>query len=196
VLVLLGTAALIAVLASGGDDGSTERKASKPTSSKAAKKKERKKDRSDEPSAAAAPAPTPAPAQAPATRPSDSVNSFYQHAASHDYDAAWAMLTDIAKAQLGSRSSFAAGQSTLRSISFPVLRTTRETTDAATVELRSNAVHTNRTDHVCGTVDLVRAGSSWLIDALHLDTCRSAAPQGSSPKPSKARGDPGAEGGD
>jgi pyruvate/2-oxoglutarate dehydrogenase complex dihydrolipoamide acyltransferase (E2) component len=199
-LIALATVALIAVLASGGGGGSTHKKASKPAPTKAAKKKHR--------AAQAAPAAaTAAPTQAttPATSPGDTVNSFYQHAASHDYESAWAMLTDAAKAQLGSQSSFEAGQSTLRSISFPTLRTTSQAGDAATVELQSNAVHTNRTDHVCGTVGLVRSGSAWLIDAFHLDTCSASQlyPGGrvkgkspKSPKPSKARGAPGAEGGD
>jgi hypothetical protein len=76
-------------------------------------------------------------------------------------------------------------------------------------------VHTNRTDHVCGNVDLLRSGSDWLIDSFHLDTCPAgAAPQPpgapaerfpggrkkgkfpKSPKPGRARGAPGAEGGD
>jgi hypothetical protein len=197
----LAAVALIAVLALGGDDGSSERKASTPAPAREAQKEE-----GDARSPAAqAPPQTPAPAGAPAQTPTQTVNGFYQHAASHDYDAAWAMLTEGGRAQLGSQDSFAAGQSSLRSISFPTLRTTSETSDAATVELRSEAVHTDRTDNVCGTVDLVRSGTAWLLNAFHLDTCRPSQlyPGGrkqgkfpKSPKPSKARGDPGAEGGD
>ncbi|HKP90931.1 MAG TPA: serine/threonine-protein kinase [Thermoleophilaceae bacterium] len=198
-LILLATAALIAVLASGGDD-SSDRKASNPAPAKSAKKKQRK-DASAQAPATSAPPATAAPSQAPA----DTVNAFYQHAADHDYSSAWAMVTPEGRTQLGSESSFAAGQSTLRSISFPVLRTTQQTSDAATVQLQSRAVHTNRTDEVCGTVDLVRSGSSWLLNGFHLDTCKPAQvyPGGrkkgkfpKSPKPGKARGDTGAEGGD
>ena len=202
-LAVIAAVALIAVLASSGDDGA--KKASKPTPTHG-----QKKNRS---------APPATPAQTPTQSPSQTVNAFYQHAARHDYDAAWSMLTEAARTQLGSESSFAAGQSSLRSISFPVLRTTSQTADAATVQLRSGAVHTNRTDHVCGTVDLIRSGSQWLLNAFHLDTCPTAAPRRSpqarpatpaerfpggrkkgkfpkSPKPGKARGAPGAEGGD
>jgi serine/threonine-protein kinase len=197
-LALIAAVALIAILASGGDDGKHANKAAKPAPAKAAKKKR----------SAAPAATTPPQAAAPSQTPTQTVNSFYQHAASHDYDSAWSMLTDRAKSQLGSESSFAAGQSTLRSISFPILRTTRQGSDAATVQLRSSAVHTGRTDHVCGTVDLIRAGSGWLLDSFQLDTCPGSAPQQrfpagrkkgkfpKSPKPGKARGDPGAEGGD
>jgi serine/threonine-protein kinase len=199
-LAVLAAVALIALIATSGDDGSNDKKASTPAPAKAAKKKKHRAAQ-----APATQAPAPAPASAPATSASDTVNTFYQHAASHDYSAAWSMLTDRARAQLGSESSFAAGQSTLRSISFPTLRTTSQTTDAATVELQSSAVHTNRTDHVCGTVDLVRSGTTWLLNGFHLDTCTAAQlyPGGrkkgkfpKSPKPGKARGDPGAEGGD
>ena len=52
---------------------------------------------------------------------------------------------------------------------------------------RDDSVHTNRTDHVCGTVGLVRSGSRWLLDAFHLDTCPG------SDLPKSAAGD---EGGD
>jgi Protein kinase domain len=201
-LAAVAAVALIAVLASGGD-GPKHRTAPKPTPAHEAKKK-----RSAQ---ATAPAATPAPGQSP----TQAVNSFYQHAARHEYDAAWSMLTDNAKAELGSERSFAAGQSTLRSISFPVLRTIQQTDGTAIVLLRSNAVHTDRTDHVCGNLELLSSGSAWLIDAFHLDACPSSAPSqkparphepvrhgrkrgkvGKAPKPSKARGDPGAEGGD
>ncbi|MFL5780219.1 MAG: serine/threonine-protein kinase [Thermoleophilaceae bacterium] len=202
-LAALAAVALIATLASGGGDSKNEN-ATKPAPAREAKAKKAKKRSAPQ----AAPAPAQAPAQAPATSPAGTVNSFYQHAASHDYGAAWAMLTESGKAQLGGESSFASGQSTLRSISFPVLRTEQQTADSATVRLQSQAVHTTRTDHVCGTVGLVRSGPQWLLDAFHLDTC-SSAPAGEqfpggrkkgkfpkSPEPGKARGHAGAEGGD
>jgi Protein kinase domain len=193
-------AALVLALASGGDDNTSDRAAKKP----AAAKKQKKPAEEKAPAAAA----TPAPAK-PASSPANTVDDFYQRAARADYEGAWSLATERARAQLGGFSSFRGGQSTLESISFPVLRTVEEGSDSATVQLQSNAVHVDRTDHVCGTVDLVRSGSTWLLDAFHLDTCSGAAAPGSSapsgknqgkkpkaPKPSKARGDPGAEGGD
>jgi serine/threonine protein kinase len=206
-IVLLALVALIAILATGDDGGTKHQKASKSTPAKAAKKRKHSGGGVAAAAAPAASAPAPAAQAAPASTsaPSQTVNAFYQHAAKHDYASAWSMLTEAGRSQLGGERSFAAGQSTLRSISFPVLRTTSQTADSATVELQSSAIHTTRTDHVCGTVDLVRSGTAWLLDAFHLDTCSAAQlyPGGrrrghfpTSPKPSDARGDPGAEGGD
>src|SRR5207253_8101625 len=113
--------------------------------------------------------------------PAATVNRFYQRAAAHDYAGAWVLTTERARAQLGGLSAFSASQSTLRSISFPLLRTVNETTDSATVELRSAAVHADRIDHVCGTVGLVRSGGRWLLDTLQLDTCAAAAPRTAPP---------------
>jgi serine/threonine-protein kinase len=137
--------ALIAALSGGGPD---HRSAPKQTAAKRA---------------SPARAPTPAP----------TVNAFYQRAARHEYRGAWSLVTPNGQRQLGGLASFARGQSTLRTISFPVLGTVSRTGGAATVELRSNAVHVNRTDHVCGTVGLVQSGSRWLLDTFRLDTCPS-----------------------
>jgi hypothetical protein len=101
------------------------------------------------------------------------------------------MLTPRAQRQLGGLASFSAGQSTLRSISFPLLTTVDQTAAAASVELRSSAVHSSRVDHVCGTVGLVRSGSGWLLDVFNLDTCAAAPARGPGPKPvppGRARG--------
>ena len=118
--------------------------------------------------------------------PAATVNSFYQRAAAHDYTGAWALTTERAHGQLGGLSAFSASQSTLRSISFPLLRAVNETTDSATVELRSAAVHADRIDHVCGTVGLVRSGSRWLLDTFQLDACAAATPRlAPPPRPQK-----------
>ena len=196
----LAAVGLIVALSSGGGGGGSK-DAAKPASSPG-----RKNPRAAPVNAAPAPS-----APASATTPEGTVNDFYQRAARHDYAGAWRMLTPRAQGQLGGLASFSSGQATLRSISFPVLNRISQTTDAATVELQSNAVHTTRTDHVCGTVDLVRSGSGWLIDAFHLNTCpgASAAPAAApgrrgkrrgkvskDTKPSRLHGQAGAEGGD
>ena len=66
-----------------------------------------------------------------------------------------------------------------------MLRTINHTTDAATVELRSAAVHAGRIDHVCGTVGLVRAARGWLIDSFQLDACAGTPTPAPPPRPQK-----------
>ena len=206
-LVLAATAALSVALATSGDD-STPNDAAKPAQTKANGKPSTsvppENGTVDAGGATRAGGAASADA-AGGSGPTDAVNSFYQHAARHEYQSAWAMLTERGQAQLGGYRSFAAGQSSLRSISFPTLRTTDSSAASATVELQSSARHVNRVDHVCGTVDLVRGSAGWLLDAFHLDTCtpsqlypggRKPGKYPKSPKPSKARGTPGAEGGD
>jgi eukaryotic-like serine/threonine-protein kinase len=148
-VAVLAVVALFSALSVGG--GSSDRSATRATGAK--------KSQARRPAAVAA-------------APAAAVTDFYQRAARHDYQGAWSLATSAAQRQLGGLVSFSRGQSTLRSISFPVLRTVDRTADAATVELRSNAVHTTRIDHVCGTVGLVRSGSAWLLDEFNLDTCR------------------------
>jgi serine/threonine-protein kinase len=118
-----------------------------------------------------------------ASTPTGAVTSFYQDAASHQYGAAWALATPGLQSQLGGMASFEAGQSTLQSIRFPVMRTLSQTASSATVQLQSEAHHVSRVDHVCGTVNLVRSGGGWMLDHLNLDTCPGAgvAPSGAAP---------------
>lgn len=115
---------------------------------------------------------TPA-ATKPASGPSPAaaVNAFYQAAATGDYATAWAKATPNAHQQLGGYDSFARGQSTLESISFPKLKITSQTGDGATVELHSEAVHADRVDRCKGTVDLVRTGGEWKLDRLNIAGC-------------------------
>jgi eukaryotic-like serine/threonine-protein kinase len=103
--------------------------------------------------------------------PAATVNDFYQRAARDDYQGAWALLTPRGRAQLGSLSSFSAGQSSLESISFPKLKG-KETGDTATVQLHSKAVHTQRVDQCKGTIDLVRQGGDWRLDGFHIAGCK------------------------
>ncbi len=112
-------------------------------------------------------------AAASTVTPTGTVQTFYGDAARHSYAAAWALGTARLHAQLQGYNSFAAGQSTLRSISFPVLRTTRLTPTSATVQLHSIATHVNRTDRCAGTVDLLRTRGGWMVDALHIASCTS-----------------------
>jgi serine/threonine protein kinase len=162
---LLVAAVVIALVAGGGSD-EPKQKAFQG----------RKADKKKASSGGSASAATAGGSAAPAAGgPAGAVNSFYQHAARHEYDAAWALATPRLRSQLGGLRSFEAGQSTLRSIRFPVLRTESSTATAATVQLQSEARHVARVDRVCGTVDLVRAGGAWMLDQLHLDTCPGAA---------------------
>jgi hypothetical protein len=102
--------------------------------------------------------------------PAAAVNDFYQRAARGDYAGAWALATPNARQKLGGFSSFSAGQSSLETISFPQLKG-KERGDAATVQLRSEAVHSDRVDRCKGTIDLVRSGGAWLLDDFHIATC-------------------------
>jgi serine/threonine-protein kinase len=119
---------------------------------------------------------TPAAPDAPsgsdsAGAPEASVNGFYTRAAGGDYAGAWNLATPNGQQELGGFESFRRGQSTLRSISFPELRSIRQSGDAATVKLRSQAVHTDRTDRCQGTIDLVKSGGAWKLDRFHITGC-------------------------
>ncbi len=55
-----------------------------------------------------------------------------------------------------------------------MLTVSRQSGDRATVSFQSIAHHTDRTDHCSGTIDVVRGGSGWLIDQLHVGGCTPA----------------------
>ena len=103
--------------------------------------------------------------------PAAAVNDFYTRAARDDYKGAWKLATENAHAALGGFRSFSAGQSSLESITFPRLKTTKQSGDSATVSLRSEAVHSDRIDRCRGTIDLVRSGRGWKLDAFHIAGC-------------------------
>jgi hypothetical protein len=182
----------VALSTDGGGEGSGREAAGKQDASK---QRERNRDAgsddagSGDAGTAAAPATPAAPAAPAAGEPTAAVSDFYENAASQNTSAAWALATDRARDQLGGYPSFRAGQSSLREISFPTLRTTEQTGDSATVELRSIAVHADRTDRCSGTVDLVRSGGRWLLDHFSIATCRTTS--GSAPQSAA-----GEEGGD
>jgi serine/threonine-protein kinase len=106
--------------------------------------------------------------------PSATVNDFYQRAARGDYEGAWDLATPRAQQKLGGFASFRAGQSSLESISFPKLKH-NQNGDKATVDLQSEAVHTNRVDRCKGSIDLVREGGAWKLDDFRIAGCKQSA---------------------
>jgi predicted Ser/Thr protein kinase len=173
--LLAAVAAVVAiVLAAGSSGGGGEQaqreSAKRPTPTQPAPRAE------STPSAGAQQAP-PAPSNtqpAPSTgagSPTAAVSSLYTRAASDDYNGAWALGTDRLHTQFGNVAGFAATFATLQSISFPELRLTSQSGDTATVAFRTDATHTNYTDHCTGTASLVRQSGQWLVDHLNVSGC-------------------------
>ncbi|MEA2375698.1 MAG: eukaryotic-like serine/threonine-protein kinase [Thermoleophilaceae bacterium] len=179
-LAALLVSGLVVALSSGDSGQKTE--AGKNGSKRSAKPKA--KPASAPSSKAAAPSSA---ATAGGATPTAAVTSFYQDAAGHNYDAAWALSTDNLHNQVGGRQAFESSQSTLQSIRFPVMKTVGQSGSSATVQLQSEARHTDHVDHVCGTVSLVRGGSGWLLDQLHLDTCPGGGGATAAPGPSPGK---------
>jgi hypothetical protein len=155
-------AVLAVVLLTGGGD---ERKKPSRQASKPAQKTQPAATSSQPPPAVAATPTQPAPAKA--------LTDFYTRAANDDLQGAWALGTDNLHAQFkGSFAIFRGTFSTLQSIRFPTLRTTSQTGSTATVQLKSVAIHTDRTDRCTGSANLVRTGGRWLVDHIGV-TCTS-----------------------
>jgi hypothetical protein len=104
-------------------------------------------------------------AGSPAT-PAGAVQAFYQRAASHRYDEAWALAGPGVRAQLGGLDAFRGQFATLRSISFSRAQATSQAGDSATVSIATTAVHTDRTDRCAGTVDLVPGDEGWVLQHI------------------------------
>jgi serine/threonine-protein kinase len=121
-------------------------------------------------SAGAQPAPGTTGAGGPST-PTGAVSTFYNDSANDDYQAAWALGTDSLHRELISYDSFVASQRSLQSIEFPKLEVADQSGSSATVAFSSIAHHTDRTDHRCGTIDLVKGTDGWLVDQLHIGNC-------------------------
>jgi hypothetical protein len=179
---LLALAAVAVVLAAsgGGDEPSTAADSGSPATEEPSSSSDEPSGAGEEPQQApeeeTAPAPAPEEEAAPEgsatpTTPDGAVQAFYTAAAEDDYEAAWALGTDNLHSQLQGYDSFAASQSTLESIEFPELEVTEQSGDSATVAFRSIARHTDRTDRRCGTIDVVRGSSGWLVDQLHIGDC-------------------------
>jgi serine/threonine-protein kinase len=161
-LAIAAVAVLAVVLLTGGGD---ERKKPSRQASKPAQKTQPAATSSQPPPAVAATPTQPAPAKA--------LTDFYTRAANDDLQGAWALGTDNLHAQFkGSFATFRGTFSTLQSIRFPTLRTTSQTATAATVQLKSVAIHTDRTDRCTGSANLVRTGGRWLVDHIGV-TCTS-----------------------
>ena len=102
--------------------------------------------------------------------PSGAVQAFYGHAASHDYAAAWALADPAFRSQLQGYASFASGQSRVRQITFQEAQTIAQTSQSATVAVRTTSVLVDKTQHCQGTVALVRASAgSWILHQISIN---------------------------
>jgi serine/threonine protein kinase len=177
---------LVSALSSGG--GGSDKAASSSSGDKQAsdsKKKKSSQPKSQTPAsggsaaapAGAAPAPSSGSSGAAADQstPTGAVASFYKTSVD-DPHAAWLMGTDNLHRQLRSEESFAAQESTLESIDFPVLRASNQTGSSASIQFQSIARHTTKTDRCKGTISVVKGGGGWLVDRLVTVTCTHGPP--------------------
>jgi hypothetical protein len=97
------------------------------------------------------------------------VERFYELSAAHEYSAAWALADLTFRNQLGGYDSYVAGQSRDRSITFNAAQVVRQSSDSATVAIRTTSVRTDGTQHCAGTVE-VRPGAagSWLLHQIQI----------------------------
>jgi serine/threonine-protein kinase len=185
----LALAALVAIVAlsSGGGSGkpSASSTGAKQNTGGAAKQKPAPKSQAQG-GGSSTPAPAaPAPAQGggssgaaaagDTSTPTGVVSSFYKTSID-DPHAAWAMGTDNLHKQLISESSFANQESTLKSIDFPLLQMANQSGNAATVQFRSIARHTTKTDRCSGTISVVKGSNGWMVDHLNVAPCKSGPP--------------------
>ncbi len=152
--VAAAVAVILAVGSGGGKGGSATPSRSKPTAPA---------------TGAASPAAGATAAASPAT-PAGAVQAFYQRAARHRYAEAWSLAGPGVRTQLGGFAAFQGQFQSLRSISFPRAQTTSQAPGRATVTITTVAVHTTRTDHCTGSVDLVPGGDGWLLSHINV-TC-------------------------
>jgi serine/threonine protein kinase len=169
---------LVGALSSGGGSSSSGDKASSGGGDKSTASKQQSGSSGSTSTPAQAPAPSSGGSTATGadqSTPTGVVASFYKTSID-DPNAAWAMGTDNLHNQLGSEQSFAGQESTLESIDFPQLKITDQTGDSATVQFRSIARHTNKTDRCHGTIDTVKGSDGWLVDQLHIAGCTHGPP--------------------
>jgi serine/threonine-protein kinase len=127
----------------------------------------------DAPSAPTASGPTStsgATAPDPST-PTGAVAAFYIDSANGRYRQAWNLGTARLHGQLTSYQAHVAQERSLESISFPSLKVSDQHGHSAVVSFQSIARHTDRTDHCTGTIDVVKRGSGWMVDYLHITGC-------------------------
>jgi hypothetical protein len=102
--------------------------------------------------------------------PSGAVETFYGHAASHDYAAAWALADPAFRSQLQGYASFASGQSRVRQITFHQAQTIAQTAQSATVAVRTTSVLVDKTQQCQGTVSLVRStAGTWMLHQISIN---------------------------
>jgi hypothetical protein len=101
--------------------------------------------------------------------PVSAVKSFYTLAASHQFSKAWALADPAFQSQLGGYHSFQSGQEGDRSITFDSASVSNQSSDSATVTVRTTSNRTTGTQHCTGTVDLVRSSGSWLLHQIHIN---------------------------
>lgn len=98
------------------------------------------------------------------------MESFYEAAAAHRYQAAWALAGPNLRNQLGGYSAFKNQMSSVRSITFHKAQTLAgSSADAATVALQTTSVQTSGTQQCAGTVRTVRSGQGWLLDGVSIN---------------------------
>jgi serine/threonine-protein kinase len=95
------------------------------------------------------------------------VEDFYQTAAGPEYESSWNYLSSDQQ-QFPSRGSLTNQFRTLERIQFTEGPTTTQINgNTATVAASTVAYHTNRTDRLTGTANLVREGDEWKISSLN-----------------------------
>ena len=123
--------------------------------------------------------------------PAKTVADFYALAANDDFEAAWQLAGPGVRKQLGGYDSFVGTLDSLERIEFPVLKTTLQSGDSATVQLQSVATHTDHTDRCSGTAQLTGGGDSWTIDRLDVDCNQGASGGGAPPQVTPGKGPAG-----
>ncbi|MEA2285618.1 MAG: eukaryotic-like serine/threonine-protein kinase, partial [Solirubrobacteraceae bacterium] len=112
----------------------------------------------------AAPAPASA---ATAGTPEGAVQSFYELAAAHRYEDAWALASPSLRSQLRGFGAFRSQFSSVRSIRFERADTVKRSGSAATVAIATTATHTNRVDRCTGTAQTTAgADGTWQVSHL------------------------------
>jgi serine/threonine-protein kinase len=98
--------------------------------------------------------------------PISAVERFYELAASHRFQSAWALADPFFRNQLGGYDSFVSGQEGDRRIIFDSARVVNQTASSATVAISTTSVR-DGTELCAGTVALVPGGGGWLLH--HID---------------------------
>jgi len=168
---LLAVAAIAIALIAGGDDdggGGSSTSADRSTTEQQQGSSESTATQQEEPPASAG------------SDPEQTVDDFYTRAADDDFEGAWELAGPGVRQQLGGFDSFKGTLDTLEKIEFPVLQTSVESGDQATVELQSIATHTDHTDRCSGTAELAGGDGNWKIERLNVD-CNSGTGGGTNP---------------